>query len=361
MRLGLLKYKFKRYQVIGLCLFVFVALFHNMICHDNNSNAINQARHILPALVPYSSTSLDKLNRNVGPFDTQDVSSLYYRHWLGTDTLGKDVLAGLIDGSYIALKVGFWTALFSLIVGLFLGYLSGYFGDNEIKIRRAYFYAALLVSLVFIFYAYYSSVPVRFILLAACPLLFNLAYAKTDIIKNKTIVIPMDLIVMKVLEIIRAIPNVFVLLVLLAMFKTASFTNIILVISLVSWPVITRHMRAEILKLKEEQFILSAKAIGQKNWRIFKNHILPLSMSPIVILVAFGFSSAVLVESTLSFLGIGVPVDQVTWGSMLREARYNFSAWWLAVFPGLMIYFVIFLFNSIGDTISDYMQKARTI
>jgi len=136
---------------------------------------------------------------------------------------------------------------------------------------------------------------------------------------------------------------------------------VILVIAFLRWPVITRHIRAEILKLKEQKFILSSKAIGQKDWKIFKNHILPLCISPITILVAFGFSAAILTESTLSFLGIGIPIDQVTWGSMLSEARKSFQLWWLAVFPGLMIYFVIALFNSLGDSVSAYFQRSKKL
>ena len=104
------------------------------------------------------------------------------------------------------------------------------------------------------------------------------------------------------------------------------------------------------------EFVQSAQGIGLSDWKIFKDNILPLAASPVIVASALGFAYAVLAESTLSFLGIGVPAEVVTWGSLLTEARRNFSSWWLAFFPGLMIYLVILLFNSIGDRLDDYVR-----
>ena len=135
-----------------------------------------------------------------------------------------------------------------------------------------------------------------------------------------------------------------------------SVWKVIFIIALVRWPSVTRYLRAEVLKIKEMQFVQSAQGIGLSDWKIFKDNILPLAASPVIVASALGFAYAVLAESTLSFLGIGVPAEVVTWGSLLTEARRNFSSWWLAFFPGLMIYLVILLFNSIGDRLDDYVR-----
>ena len=356
------KYKLRSYQVLGLGLFLFFGIFHQFIAHEVDARKSNQSISTsLPALIPYSSQTLDSDNRGLGPFDKQNVSSLYYRHWLGTDALGRDVLAGLIHGSHIALKVGFWSGVVALIIGLFFGFLSGYYGDNGFLINKWTLIFFVVISAICVFYAYYLE-GIKSFLILLLPVFFLLLNNKFDnSVLSQKVNIPLDLIVLKILETFRSVPRLFLLLVFLSLFYKPGFLNVILVIALLRWPIITRHVRAEVLKLKGQKFILSAKAIGQKDWRIFKNHILPLCISPISILIAFGFSAAILTESTLSFLGIGIPIDQVTWGSMLSEARKSLNLWWLAIFPGLMIYFVMSLFNSIGDTISAYFQKTSNL
>jgi len=173
----------------------------------------------------------------------------------------------------------------------------------------------------------------------------------------KGIAIPLDIIILRIIETLRSIPSVFLLLVLLALFSSPSIWNVVIVIAFLRWPTVTRHLRAEILKIRNEDYITSAKASGLSHFTIFKNYILPLTISPVIIVSAFGFASAILLESSLSFLGIGIPLDQVSWGSMLRDARLNLSLWWMALFPGLMIYFIILLFNNIGDSLTNRIQK----
>jgi peptide/nickel transport system permease protein len=311
----------------------------------------------LRAPIPYSANSMDRDNRNVGPFSKQNISSLYYRHWLGTDHLGRDVFAGLIYGCFVAFKVGVLTSLFSLFLGIVLGYLSGYYGDEEMRINKNFLLPYILFAALFIFYGIYTSgiLKLVFFLAPIFILWIMIAYSRRDY--KTTFGVPFDLIIFRFIEIINSIPGLFLILILLALFTKPALINVIIVISLLRWPVITRHLRAEILKIKEEDFVTSARVIGQKNWKIFLYHILPLAISPVIIVVAFGFSASILMESTLSFLGIGVPMDQITWGSLIRQARTNFSSWWLAFFPGLAIYIIIVLFNSIGESINKRLRR----
>lgn len=354
------KYRLSFVQTIGLALFIVTALFYNCIANDCSSlskDSIQKERNFsIPPIIPYGGKTIDKLNRNVGPFDKQNVKSVYYRHWLGTDALGRDVLAGIIHGSHIALKVGFWSSVFSLLIGIFLGYLSGYFGNKQLKLSKggmALFVLSLFVSL---FYVYYASSILKYLTLLVPLALFVILRREVKPFDSSVISFPLDLVVFRIVEIFKSIPDLFMILVALAFFQKPSIWNVILVITVIRWPNITHHLRSEILKIKEANFIKSAKALGQRDSTIFFNDIMPLTFSPIIILTAFGFASAVLVESTLSFLGIGVPLDMVTWGSLLKDARFNFGSWWLVIFPGLMIYLVIALFNSIGNTISNQLQ-----
>ncbi len=339
-------------------LYRYIANDNYLICNDNGLSLIVSTEKCssgMRAPIPYSAQTIDKKNRSVGPFDKQDVSSLYYRHWLGTDLLGRDTLAGLIWGTNVALKVGFFASLLSLIIGIALGYLSGYIGDDTIKVYRWQILVTLLLLLAALFYATYGNGLVRWL-----PTLLFFIWSIRLVIRNdadymgdRRVSIPFDVIVSRVIEVFRSVPDIFIILVLVSLFRKAALTNVIIIIAIMKWPGIARFLRAEILKLKKSDHVVASKALGLSRAYIFRKNILPLALSPVIVSVAFGFSSSILLESTLSFLGIGIPVDQVTWGSILSGARSNFSSWWLALFPGIFIYLAVRLFHSIGDSINE--------
>ncbi len=339
----------RKIQVMGLLLFFAVGLLHKWIAREASAGSLG-------GLIPYAANSIDKANRNISPFDTQDVSSLYYRHWLGTDPIGRDVLAGLISGTNVALKVGLVAVALSMFIGIVLGFLSGYYGNKTLRLSWKQFVVLLPLSLLALFYLFYGSAMVKVV---AAILLMVLLYSLrkyADKYRHSGISLPIDNMVMRSIEVINALPGIFVVLITLSIFKSQSLWNVVLVIAFVKWPAFTRFFRAEILKIKEQDYIQSAQALGLPDWKIMKDTILPIAISPVIIASAFAIASAILMESTLSFLGIGLPPDLVTWGSILTEARSHFSSWWLAIFPGLAIYLVILLFNSIGDQLNNYLR-----
>jgi peptide/nickel transport system permease protein len=128
------------------------------------------------------------------------------------------------------------------------------------------------------------------------------------------------------------------------------------IIGLVSWTGIARLTRAEFMRLREMEFIQAAKALGYSNKRIIFKHGLPNGLSAVFVSIAFGVASAVLTESSLSFLGIGVPDDVVTWGSMLSIGKEEFDAWWLVIFPGFAIFITITVYNLIGEALRDALD-----
>ncbi len=366
------KYQLRKTQLLGLGLFLFVALCHKFIANDDfiigkksgslgffvdrTDNATG-----LSALIPYDSRHLDADNRAVGPFDKQEVQSWQYRHWLGTDVLGRDVLAGIINGTYIALLVGVLTCLLSLILGGVLGIISGYFGDDSVRVGGFYLTTILILMSLCIFYLTYGSILLAGLAFLLLLLVIIVAVRTSNSHSHRGITIPFDLIIFRIIEIFKSIPGLFLILVLLALFREPHIFNVVLVLALLRWFTITRLLRAEIINVKQENYIYGARAAGLSDFSILKNYILPQALSPVLIALSFGFASAILAESTLSFLGIGLPVEQVTWGSLLRDAKDNPSMWWLALFPGLSIYAVLTLFQSIGDGLADSLQGRRNL
>ena len=312
--------------------------------------------------IPYSSDQLNsRVNVSVGPLDNQEVSSLRYRHWLGTDQLGRDVLAGLIHGTNIALKVGLLSVFFSLLLGLYIGLLSGYFGDNGWKINVFALLIGTLIKALGLYYILYPIIvdPGLFYYLILTFIVTILQLALNKFIpgsKKPSISLPIDLITTKIIEVLNSIPTLFIILALLAIFTKPSIWNVIIIISIIGWPKFARLVRAEILQIKNIEYIQSAKSIGLSDFQIILRHALPNAITSVISISAFAISGAILLESTLSFLGLGIPLDQVSWGSMLADARVNFSSWWLAVFPGLAIFFVLISFYIIGNQLNEKMN-----
>ena len=312
--------------------------------------------------IPYSSNQLNsRVNVSVGPLDNQEVSSLRYRHWLGTDQLGRDVLAGLIHGTNIAVKVGLLSVFFSLLLGLYLGLLSGYFGDNGWKINIFALLIGTLIKALGLYYILYPIIvnPGLFYYLNLTFIVTILQLALYKFIPGSTrpsISLPIDLITTKIIEVLNSIPTLFIILAFLAIFTKPSIWNVIIIISIIGWPKFARLVRAEILQIKNLEYIESAKSIGLSDFQIIFKHALPNAITSVISITAFAISGAILLESTLSFLGLGIPLDQVSWGSMLADARVNFSSWWLALFPGLAIFFVLISFYIIGNQLNEKMN-----
>ncbi|NNE26877.1 MAG: ABC transporter permease [Saprospiraceae bacterium] len=359
-------------QIWGLGIFLFFVVFGKIIAFDGYlvafsdngisvMSAIEEPNFGIRAPIPYSANSIDKNNRKTGPWDKQDVSNLYYRHWLGTDSIGRDILAGIIHGSYLAFLIGFVASLLALMIGSLMAYLSGYFGNTGIRIPIRFLWIGVLLILVNTYFLFYGNVRQIVIIISITVMTAYFLHKRKLKLKVSTPTwgFPLDIIVLRLIEVFKSIPALFLILVLLPILGKPSYWNVIWIIALTRWPTITRHLRAEILNVRKENFITAAQSSGLSDSRIFVKYILPLSISPLIIVTAFGISSAVLLESTLSFLGIGVPVDVVTWGGILKEARLHLNAWWLALFPGLCIYGLIYLFNSIGDRINDYVLKSN--
>ncbi|MFP4243708.1 MAG: ABC transporter permease [Ectothiorhodospira sp.] len=248
---------------------------------------------VFRAPVPYSPKDYQ---RDRGDTDLQPpLADPAHRHWLGTDGNGADVLSRMIHASRIALGIGFIATGIALVIGVVVGGLMGYFSGV------------------------------------------------------------VDMIGMRIVEIFEAIPTLFLLLTFVAFFGRSLYMMMV-IIGLTSWSGYARYVRAEFLKLRQQDYVQAAVACGLPLRSILFRHMLPNGVAPILVAASFGVASAILAEATLSFLGLGL-VDDPSWGQMLNQAvQASTFNWWMALFPGGAIFLTVFAYNLVGESLRDALD-----
>jgi peptide/nickel transport system permease protein len=310
-------------------------------------------------LIPYKATESDLKNYFKSPLEEQTTSGRF-RHWLGTHDNGQDVAAGLIAGTRSALLVGFLATLIAGILGIFLGSIAGFWGDDRLRVSRIRLWMNLLGLLAIIFYVFISPGLRRFILpdtpflsgLIILVLILTVCNLPVYILKkipyfSQKVTIPADLLIMRLIEIKNALPALLLLLVAVAWIEKPSVYYVIAIIGVLESSLIARFMRGELLRVRSLDYIEAARAMGFSDRRILWNHALANAISPVLVFFSFSVAGAIILESAISFMGIGNYATTVTWGSLLSQA--NVHRWWLALFPGLMIFMTVLAFNTVGE------------
>jgi peptide/nickel transport system permease protein len=344
--------------------------FQNVDWHKLNYDFV-----IFPP-VPYLPMNQDNDNiHSKSPLEHQNVPSKRWFHWFGTDELGRDVLAGMIHGTRVAMTVGIVSMLIAASIGILLGSLAGFLGDDNFKISRVRLWANVALLYLASFYAFSTrSYAITDTLgeslgQGLLQLLFSMAIfivvmaignlvivpLKRIPVFGKQVYVPFDMIVSRMIEILNSIPTLFLILLIISIIRKPNLYVIMVIIGLTGWTGIARFIRAELLKVRSLEYIEAAHSLGFSNARIVFKHAIPNALSPVLISIAFGIASAILTESTLSFLGLG-PADTVTWGQLLSYARQVPQAWWLAIFPGFAIFITITVFNLIGEGLTDALD-----
>ena len=217
-------------------------------------------------------------------------------HLFGTDELGRDVLSRMIWGSRASLKVGFIAVGIAITIGTILGAIAGFYGGL------------------------------------------------------------VDSFIMRFVDIMLAFPTFFLILAVIAIVEP-SISTIMIIIGLTGWMDVARLVRAEFLSLKERDFVSAARAIGAGDSRLIFRHIIPNALSPVFVAATFGIAGAILTESGLSFLGLGVQPPDPSWGNILTSGKDNITvAWWLSIFPGLAILITVLSYNLVGEGLRDALD-----
>ncbi|MHB8874277.1 MAG: ABC transporter permease, partial [Myxococcaceae bacterium] len=220
-------------------------------------------------------------------------------HPLGTDEVGRDVLARLVHGARVSLSVGFVAVALYVLIGLIVGALAGYYGGV------------------------------------------------------------VDAVVSRITEVMMTFPTFFFILAVLGLMRVRTIYPIMLVLGLTRWTDVSRLVRAEVLRLKTLEYVQASRALGASDLRIITRHLLPNAMGPVLVAATFGVAGAILIESSLSFLGFGVPPPAASWGELLSQAhRYvtHPGAWWLTLYPGLAIFLTVTSFNLVGEGLRDALD-----
>jgi peptide/nickel transport system permease protein len=262
------------------------------------ANPLSKAGFIIISLV----FLLAMLAPFIAPYDPDDINvkailiEPSWQHWMGTDGLGRDVLSRMLYGGRISLLVGLVAVGISTIIGIILGAIAGYY--------RGW----------------------------------------------------VDTFIMRLVDVMLSIPSFFLILAVIA-FLTPSIYNVMIVIGLTSWMGVTRLVRAEFLSLSGREFVQASRALGAKDARLIFTHLLPNSLTPIIVSSVLGVAGAVLLESGLSFLGLGVQAPQASWGNILTDGKdYIQFAWWLSLFPGLAILITVLGYNLLGEGLRDALD-----
>ena len=281
----------------------------------------------------------------------------------GTDDLGRDVFARMLQGSWVSLTVGFVAVGIAIIIGIFLGGIAGYYGQRHIQINQlivgGFFAAGVLLIIFDLFWAGLALI----ICSLACHLLSFLIKKSVDA-KAKPAwkrfwyfnTISVDTLIMRFVDIMLCFPSFFLILTVVALLP-ASIYNIMIVIGLTSWMGTTRFVRAEFLSLREQDFVAAARALGLNDYRIIFRHMMPNAVAPVLVSATIGIASAILTEAGLSFLGFGVPPPHATWGNILSGGKgFIFDAPWLTFVPGFAILIVVLSFNLFGEGLRDVLN-----
>ena len=293
-----------------------------------------------------------------------------FRHWLGTDDEGYDVAAGLVGGARIAILTGAMATCLSFGIGIVLGAIAGFWGDNRLRIRRGQLWLVLL-SLPFAWF-YTSAFMQNDPAIANIWLLWSVAtgiffaivavfgFLGKHLLRTpyfqQFAVFPADLVVMRLTELFSSMPALLVIVAFAAMLKTQTQTlwPMIVLIGAFSWPDIARFVRGELLRVRELDFVTAARGMGLNEWRILLRHALPNALRPTLTIFAFGVGSAIMLEAALSFLGYGDNnLHGATWGSLLQNARSSPQLWWICLPPGLAICLTLLALNLIGEALSE--------
>lgn len=267
------------------------------------------------------------------PGYSQGKANIWYTNWLGTDELGRDVLAGITRGLYHSVRISILATFFSVLIGSILGMLLGYMGDHKLKLNSVQIAVRFIAFLLFLFYIVFGEY-----FWALCVLLTGVfLYHQASKLRMKRYAIPIESLGVGIITLRKSIPTLILLFGLLPLFQKPGASNLIIILSLIGWTSIAWIIRIHTKEIATKDYIFSAQSLGIDNMSIIFRHIYPNLRNTILLLFIFQLGAMITVEAALSYLGVGIAPDEVSLGSMLKQSKANVQHWWLAVFPGSIL------------------------
>jgi peptide/nickel transport system permease protein len=309
------------------------------------------------ALIPYTPGKSDIHNSDfISPFDQQFyVDSLgnrqelswRYRHHLGTDLRGTDVLSGLIHGLRTTFLTGILATVIAAFIAFISGIISGWYAGRGIRMHLITLIFSALTLLMFFIYlrnAFYfpESILLSLVILITLVVFTVLLELKFLNGRNFQIRIPVDAAFTRINELFSTFPR-FILILVIGVFIQPSLTQIVLLLGVTGWPDIARVFRSEVLRLREKPFMDAAAISGSGTIRKLFVHLLPNAWPVLSVSILYALALNILMEASLGFLGMGLPASQISLGSMMAQGKDHLSAWWLILFPGVLITVVLFV------------------
>lgn len=290
-----------------------------------------------------------------------------FRHWLGTDEQGRDVAAALVAGARVAVFTGALAMAIALGIGLLLGAVAGYFGDDRLRLPRGVIWLNMLGLPFASMYAYFiradaisrhAAVPwgMEVIVFVLILLIFNVLYFALRRLPylRKPVSVPADILIMRLAEVFNSIPRMILLIVVATLAPKQSLWVLIAVIGALSWTGVAKFVRSELLRVRELEYVTAARGLGYSEWRILLRHALPNALRPALIAFSFGVGGAIVLEASLTFLGFGGNSFRgVSWGSLLLSMKGHEKIWWVGLPAGLIIAFTVIALNTIGEQMNN--------
>jgi peptide/nickel transport system permease protein len=294
-------------------------------------------------------------------------------HVLGTDGLGRDVLAALIHGSRTAIWISALAAGLAFVFGLFYGLIMGYYGQDRVRMTLGQILLFIVVTALVVFLMLStqnlgaamllpSAVIVSLLVLLLLLYIVLIRYAHHLGSKlGQPYDIDVDSVGMRLVDMVKALPPLFIVLFALQIIGNSSIWYLILLIAYLLWASFARHSRAEVLRLRDKPSVQNALLTGRSDLWIWRYELIPFLIRPLLVTLAFSMASAVLLEATLSFLGLGLPADHVSWGTLINAARFHQDSWWLLVFPGLCMLLLIWSLQYLGKSLEERLRFSQSL
>ena len=345
-------FKKNRLAILGLSIFVlfFASALIGLVLTSGSDPVFD------PALIRLQEKLLPPLSKpNPESLQPDELPTLGI-YLFGTDDLGRDVFARMLQGAWVSLTVGFVAVGIAVFIGIFMGGVAGYFGQHHIRLVHLLWIAFLTAGIWLMIYGQRSAgiLAMVSVVILSLPAVTGRLCARAALLRKN--ILSIDTVIMRFVDIMLCFPSFFLILTVVALLP-ASIYNIMIIIGLTSWMGATRFVRAEFLSLREQDFVSAARALGLSNFRIIFRHMMPNAIAPVLVSATIGIATAILTEAGLSFLGFGVPPPHATWGNILSDGkRFIFDAPWLTFIPGFAILVVVLSFNLFGEGLRDVLN-----